>query len=108
MSSDRRSILKHVLSALEGAGDHAYIWELASDSLRWHGAHPCNLGVADPSALATGRALSERVHPEDRDVKASRLEGHVVRGEPLDCEYRLVADDGQVIWVQDRGSAEFD
>ena len=108
MPSDRRSILKHVLSALEGAGDHAYVWELANDSLRWHGAHPRNLGVADPSALATGRALSERVHPEDREVKASRLEGHVVRGEPLDCEYRLVADDGQVIWVQDRGSAEFD
>lgn len=108
MSSDRRSVLRHVLAALEGAGDHAYVWDLASDSLRWHGAPPRDLGVTDPGTLATGRALAARVHPEDRDARESRLEGHVVRGEPLECEYRLVAEDGQVIWVQDRGSAEFD
>jgi len=108
MSSDRRSVLRHVLAALEGAGDHAYVWDLASDGLRWHGAPPRDLGVADPSALATGRALAARVHPEDREAREGRLEGHVVRGEPLESEYRLVAEDGQVIWVQDRGSAEFD
>jgi len=108
MSSDRRSILRHVLAALEGAGDHAYVWDLASDRLRWHGAHPRDLGVADPAALASGRGLSERIHPEDREVRERWLEGHAAHGESLDCEYRLVADSGEVIWVQDRGSAEFD
>ena len=108
MSSDRRSILRHVLAALEGAGDHAYVWELASDTLRWHGAHPRDLGAADPVALASGRALVERIHPEDRAVRDRRLEGHVARGEALDYEYRLIADNGEVIWVQDRGNAEFD
>jgi diguanylate cyclase (GGDEF)-like protein len=108
MPSDRRSTLRHVLAALEGAGDHAYIWNLASDALHWHGAAPTDLGVSDPTALASGRALAERIHPEDREARTRRLDGHVVRGESLECEYRLVGDNGEVIWVQDRGTAEFD
>src|SRR5579863_8495047 len=108
MSSDRRSTLRHVLAALEGAGDHAYVWDLGSDALRWHGAPPRDLGVADPDGLASGRALIARVHPEDRELRERRIEGHVARGESLDFEYRLIGDGGEVIWVQDRGTAEFD
>jgi len=108
MSSDRRATLRHVLAALEGAGDLAYSWDLGRDALAWHGADAAVFGIADPVSIATGRAFTERIHVEDRDVRASLLEGHVVRGETFECEYRLLGDDGGVIWVQDRGSAEFD
>jgi PAS domain S-box-containing protein len=50
---------------------------------------------------ATGDEWAERVHPEDRDrARRETVEG-VRSGEPFTLEYRMVRDDGPVIWVRD-------
>ena len=49
----------------------------------------------------TGEEWAERVHPEDRDrARRETVEG-VRSGEPFTLEYRMVRDDGRVIWVRD-------
>jgi len=105
MTSDGRSTLRQLHSALEAAGDLAYVWDLASDALEWHGA-TAQLGGADPAAIATGRSFAGRIHPEDRVLRESRLEASAARGEFFECEYRLRDETGVTIWVQDRGRAE--
>ncbi len=50
---------------------------------------------------AKGDEWAERVHPEDRDrARRETVEG-VRSGEPFTLEYRMVRDDGRVIWVRD-------
>jgi PAS domain S-box-containing protein len=50
---------------------------------------------------ATGDEWAERVHPEDRErARRETVEG-VRSGEPFTLEYRMVRDDGDVIWVRD-------
>src|SRR5688572_20217778 len=50
---------------------------------------------------STGEQWAERVHPDDRDrARHETVEG-VRSGEPFTLEYRMVRDDGRVIWVRD-------
>ena len=81
MSSHGRSAKDHLLAALEGAGDLAYMWELASDALRLYGASLPRLGLAidDPDALATGESFTARIHADDRVLRQKRLEAHTAR-----------------------------
>jgi PAS domain S-box-containing protein len=49
----------------------------------------------------TGDEWAERVHPDDRErARRETIEG-VRSREPFTLEYRMVRDDGQVIWVRD-------
>jgi PAS domain S-box-containing protein len=49
----------------------------------------------------TGEDWAERVHPDDRErARRQTVEG-IRSGEPFSLEYRMVRDDGRVIWVRD-------
>ncbi len=50
---------------------------------------------------STGEEWAERVHPEDRERARSETIAGVRSGEPFTLEYRMVRDDGRVIWVRD-------
>ena len=48
------------------------------------------------------------LHPEDRDrVLAAHARTHRTH-EPLSVEYRLIARDGRIVWIQDEGVVVFD
>jgi diguanylate cyclase (GGDEF)-like protein len=96
-----------VLAALVAAGDVAYIWEIDSDTLQWHGSLE-TLGFAEGSVLASGRAFSERLNPDDLQARQQLLQAHYARGTRFDCEYRVRLDSGDFAWLHDRGAAEFD
>jgi len=53
MVPDENAALARVLAALAAAGDAAYIWDLASDTVEWHGS-PRMLGLTEEAAVATG------------------------------------------------------
>ena len=57
-----------------------------------------------PEEWASGSSLfMRRLHPDDRErVRAAHARSHAT-SEPLNVEYRLVARDGRVVWVQDEG-----
>jgi PAS domain S-box-containing protein len=46
----------------------------------------------------------ELLHADDREVVLDRHDRHSQTGEPWDLEYRLIASDGRVVWVHDRGT----
>lgn len=101
-------MLRHLLAALECAGDLAYVWDVATDVLAWHGPAAARLGVRDVAALSTGKRFAEQIHPDDRAHRQAHLAAHVVRAEPFECEYRVRGETGALVWVQDRGRAEID
>ena len=107
-TSDGQSTQRQLDVALRAAGDLAYIWDLASDALDWHGAIKARLGESHAASIATGRSFAQRIHPDDRPRRESHLEASATGGEFYECEYRLRDDVGATIWVQDRGRAELD
>lgn len=94
-----------LLAALAAAGDVAYVWDIASDRLRWHGALT-TLGFARGTALGTGRAFAERINPADLLARQQQLHAHYTRGAVFDCEYRVRLEGGDFAWLHDRGAAE--
>ena len=44
----------------------------------------------------------ELLHADDREVVLAQHDRHSETGEPWDLEYRLIANDGRVVWVHDR------
>lgn len=46
----------------------------------------------------------ELLHADDREVVLDRHDRDSQTGEPWDLEYRLIASDGRVVWVHDRGT----
>lgn len=44
----------------------------------------------------------ELLHADDREVVLAQHDRHNKTGEPWDLEYRLIANDGRVVWVHDR------
>src|SRR5579862_824418 len=96
-----------ILAALAAAGDCAYVWDIDSDTLTWHGTLAA-LGFADGTTLASGKAFCDRINPEDLVQRQQLLHAHYARGTRYDCEYRVRLDSGDFAWLHDRGAAEFD
>lgn len=46
----------------------------------------------------------ELLHEDDREIVLARHDQHSQTGESWDLEYRLIASDGRVVWVQDRAT----
>jgi diguanylate cyclase (GGDEF)-like protein len=107
MVQDENAALARVLAALAAAGDAAYIWDLASDTVEWHGS-PRMLGLTEEAAVATGKGFAERINADDQLVRQQRLQMHYARGTAFDAEYRVRLADGSFAWLHERGTAEFD
>jgi len=105
IQTQKTSEIGQVLSALSAAGDVAYVWEIASDGMRWHGA--LETREFDFAAIATGEDFTARVHRDDRPLREQRLGAHLMQNATFDCEYRLRLDNGGFAWFHDRGCAEY-
>jgi PAS domain S-box-containing protein len=44
----------------------------------------------------------ELLHPDDREIELAEHDLHNETGEPWSQEYRLIANDGRVVWVRDQ------
>jgi diguanylate cyclase (GGDEF)-like protein len=108
MPPDEKDVPHRLEAALTAAGDVAYDWDLGSDTIAWHGSVGAMLGVADTSAIGTGRALAGRLNPDDLLLRQQRLNAHWTRRTTYDCEFRVRAENGGFAWVHDRGTALFD
>jgi PAS domain S-box-containing protein len=58
-------------------------------------------GLLGRPSGTTGDEWAERVHPDDRERARSETVEGVLSGAPFTLEYRMVRDDGRVIWVRD-------
>jgi diguanylate cyclase (GGDEF)-like protein len=103
MTEARNSATDTVLAALAAAGDVAYVWNVQTDALKWHGALD---GLKFFDAIATGRAFARLIHPDDLPLRDQRFVAHAARGEIFDCEYRVRLPGGGYAWFHDRGTAK--
>ena len=103
MTETRDQLTEPVLAALAAAGDVAYVWDVASDALKWHGALD---GLKFFDAIKSGRDFSKLIHADDLPLREQRFVAHAARGEAFDCEYRVKLEEGGFAWIHDRGTAE--
>ena len=105
MVPDVNAAPARVLAALSAAGDVAYVWDLESDAMIWHGS-PRMLGLTDEESVATGKGFAGRINPEDLLLRQQRLQSHYNRGAAFDVEYRVRLGNGGFVWLHERGSVE--
>lgn len=98
--------LARLRAAIFAAGDIVYEWDVASDTIVWHGEVSNLFDRADGDAPRTGEGLSTRIHPEDLPQRQKMLSEHIASGLSYDCEYRLRGPDGAFHWVHDRGALD--
>jgi PAS domain S-box-containing protein len=84
-----------------------YLWEAGADGQCYYVSPAIEpvLGYAVEEWLADPQLWANRLHPEDRDrVVAEELrcrEG----GQDLNCDYRMLARDGRMVWIHDQAVA---
>ena len=93
--------------AIAAAGDIAYDWDLTADTIVWSGRITALFQAAPPAS--TGAEFRGRIMADDQANRAKIVEAHLAAhdGQEFECEYRLRGPEGRIIWVDDRGSAQF-
>ena len=95
-------------AAITAAGDLAYTWNLVDDTIRWFGNVETIFGTS-PSAIAVnGEKFNERINIEDLSKRLQSLSQHLQSGDFFDCEYRLRQDNGNFVWIHDKGMVDVD
>jgi two-component system, cell cycle sensor histidine kinase and response regulator CckA len=59
------------------------------------------LGYPVPKWTASRTFWQDHLHPEDREVTVAHRREQSQRGESHDVQYRMLAADGRVVWIQD-------
>ena len=93
-----------VAKAHQEANLDGIVWESDADRRHYYFiSQPTEALIGYPVA----RWLNEEavwetiIHPIDKDYVVSRYREHVIRGEALNFEYRIVTADGQTTWIRD-------
>jgi PAS domain S-box-containing protein len=94
--------------ALDAASMGTWDWDLSTQSVRWsenlervHGLPP---GTFD----GTFQSYEQEIHPDDRERVLESIRRAVQDGVPHEIEYRIVAPDGSVRWVEGKGQVEYE
>jgi len=99
---DENAPLSELVDLLVASGDLFYEWDLESDNVTWTGDTQSSIRVKDTSAIASGDAFLNRIHPEDLPHRMIALSRHFENRETFERELRLRDDTGQFVWVQER------
>ena len=94
--------------AMDAASMGTWDWDLTTNSVRWsenleriHGLPP---GTFD----GTFASYEREIHPDDRARVLASARRALDEGLPHDVEYRIVAPDGTVRWVEGKGQVEYE
>ncbi len=60
------------------------------------------LGIAPDSVLNDSELFSRLLHPDDRDRVLTEHWDAAANGEPFVSEYRMVSQDGTILWIYDK------
>ena len=94
--------------ALDAANMGTWDWDLATERLTWsenlERLHGLPAGTFDGSFASYER----EIHSEDRARVLASIERAIAHGVPHDVEYRIVAPDGSVRWVEGKGRVELE
>src|SRR4051794_8654597 len=89
-------------STLDDAGIGTWSWDLMSGKIVLSETCAQLLGT---SRLEFGdfRALSDLIHPDDREARARVIQHAIEHGGSYDVDYRVLRPGTEVCWVRSRG-----
>jgi EAL domain-containing protein (putative c-di-GMP-specific phosphodiesterase class I)/GGDEF domain-containing protein len=106
LTRERRGV---ALSALQAAGDLAYVWNTFTDRIEWLGdGTPVFGSAATESPVALGRDLQTLVNPQDLPARLKTVHDALLRGGTFTSTFRLRLPDGSFHWVSDKGAVDID
>jgi PAS domain S-box-containing protein len=85
-------------------------WDIVNDSVVASGKFAELFSVA-PERAAQGAPIGEFVfgiHPEDRDRVQAEINASIEARQDFTAEYRLLKQDGSIVWVFARGRCQYD
>lgn len=102
-SRRERELTDQLLEAQKLARIGSWEWDALTDRVMWSDQMYRMLGYKPGEFEATGDAYNEHVHPDDRELVATRSEEALENRAPLDYEHRMVRRDGTPLVVHLRG-----
>jgi PAS domain S-box-containing protein len=94
--------------ALEASSTGLWTWELSTDRVTWSPECYRILAVQEGEFEGTASAFLQRVHPEDRPRVETTFREAFANHRLYECDYRVVRPGGEVVWVTNRGRADYD
>jgi PAS domain S-box-containing protein len=94
--------------ALDAAVMGTWDWDLTDQSVRWSENLESVHGLPPGTFDGTFGSYEREIHDEDRDRVLASIRRAVEEGVPHEVEYRIVAPDGTVRWVEGKGRVEYE
>jgi len=94
--------------ALDAASMGTWDWDLSTNTVVWSDNLERVHGLPPGTFDGTFQSYEREIHPEDRDRVLASARRAMEHGVPHDVEYRIVAPDGTVRWVEGKGQVEYD
>jgi PAS domain S-box-containing protein len=94
--------------ALDAASMGTWDWDLASGMVEWSDGLERLHGLPAGSFDGTFGSYEREIHPDDRERVLLASRKAIEQGAPYEVEYRMVAPDGTVRWVEGKGRVEYD
>ncbi len=93
--------------ALDAAMMGTWDWDLIAQTVQWSENLERIHGLPPGSFDGAFNSYERELHPDDRDRVIAALQRAVQDGTPYDVEYRIVAPDGSIRWVEGKGRVEY-
>jgi PAS domain S-box-containing protein len=94
--------------ALDAASMGTWDWDLITNQLQWSDNLERIHGLPPGTFDGTFASYEREVHPDDRERVLASTRRALAEGVPHEVEYRIVAPDGTVRWVEGHGRVEFE
>jgi PAS domain S-box-containing protein len=94
--------------ALDAAAMGTWDWDLETGLVQWSPNLERLHGLPAGSFDGTFASYEREIHPDDRDRVLASARRAIAEGTPHDVEYRIVAPDGTVRWIEGKGRVEYE
>lgn len=94
--------------ALDAASMGTWDWDLSLNTVQWSDNLARMHGLPEGSFDGTFASYEREIHPEDRPRVFASVQRAIAEGVPHEVEYRIVAPDGTVRWVEGKGRVEYE
>ena len=101
------SITRTNESFVQAINEIVYDHDIKNKSIKWSGAYERILGFNEYDMGSDEKSWINKVHPDDLLAVSSEFENVKNEQRLYDLEYRFAKQDGNYIWVHDRGVMHF-
>lgn len=95
---------KQLRLALEAGRMGSWEWNISTNTVTWSSSLEAIHGLRPGAFEGSFEAFRRDIHPEDRDRVLRSIQDTLAHNEHHQIEYRIIRPDGQVRWVEGRGT----